>query len=104
MKGETTMSYKLHTDESGEVEIVKPAGSSFVRVKVPEGQAIGIIESADKIDRSDMFDGFEICVDDGEYYFAGDFKADEGKSEPKEEEKAADKPKNDQNFKDKWKK
>ena len=97
------MSYKLHADENGEVEIVKPAGSSFVRVKIPEGQAIGIIESADKIEKSDKFDGFEICVDDGEFYFAGNFKADEEKSEPKEE-KTADKPKNDQNFKNKWKK
>ena len=97
------MSYKLHADENGEVEIVKPAGSSFVRVKIPEGQAIGIIESADKIEKSDKFDGFEICVDDGEYYLAGSLKADEEKPEPKEEE-TADKPKNDQNFKNKWNK
>lgn len=91
------MSYKLYADELGEVEIVKPAGSSFVRVKIPEGQAIGIIESADKIEKSDKFDGFEICVDDGKYYIAGSLKAEA-------EEKAADNPKNDQNFKNKWKK
>ena len=89
------MSYKLHADENGEVEIVKPAGSSFVRVKIPEGQAIGIIESADKIEKSDKFDGFEICVDEGEYYFAGTVKADE--------EKSADEPKTEvQNKKNKW--
>lgn len=90
------MSYKLHADENGEVEIVKPAGSSFVRVKIPEGQAIGIIESSDKIEKSDKFDGFGIKVDEGKYYIAGTLKADE--------EKITDKPKNDKNFENKWKK
>lgn len=90
------MSYKLTVLESGEVEIVKPAGSSFVRTKIPEGQAIGIIESSDKIEKSDKFDGFGIKVDDGKYYIAGTLKADE--------EKITDKPKNDKNFENKWKK
>lgn len=88
------MSYKLTVLESGEVEIVKPAGSSFVRTKIPEGQAIGIIESSDKVEKSDKFDGFEICINDGKYYIAGTFKVEEEKSEPKEE-KTYGNPKHD---------
>ena len=80
------MSYKLTVLESGEVEIVKPAGSSFVRTKIPEGKAIGIIESSDKAEKSDKFEGFEICVNEGKYYIAGTFT---------EEEKFEDKPKDD---------
>lgn len=78
------MSYKLHADENGEVEIVKPAGSSFVRVKIPEGQAIGIIESSDKIEKSDKFDGFPIAVND-EYFFPGELAGEEDKSYRDEE-------------------
>lgn len=94
--------YNLKKNADGDVWYIKKAGSAYVKAAMPEGQAIGIIESSGEIEKSDKFDGFEICVDDGEYYFAGNFKADEEKSEPKEE--TADKPKNDQNFKNKWKK
>ena len=58
------MSYKLTVNDNSEVEAIMPAGSSFVKISIPEGQAIGIVESADKIEKSDKFDGFEICVDD----------------------------------------
>lgn len=93
------MNYKLTVSESGNVEFVMPAGSEFVRSNMPEGKAIGIIESSDKIEKSDKFDGFGIKVDDGEYYIAGIIEADEPK-----EEKFVDESKNDKNFKNKWKK
>lgn len=91
------MNYKLKKSDNDEVKVVMLAGSDYVVSSMPEGRAIGIIESAEKIEKSDKFDGFGISVDEGKYYFAGTVKADE--------EKSADEPKkNDQNFKNKWKK
>lgn len=81
--------YKLTVVGDGDVEYIAPAGSSFVRSCMSEGQAKGIIETATKIEKSDMFDGFGIAVNDGEFYFAG--KITSAKSEPKAE-KATDEP------------
>lgn len=79
--------YKLTVVGDGDVEYVAPAGSSFVRSCMSEGQAKGIIETATKIEKSDMFDGFGIVVNDGEFYFAGNI----GKASAKAE-KATDEP------------
>ena len=81
------MDYKLTVLPSGDVEYVAPAGSSFVRSCMSEGQAKGIIETAAKIEKSDRFDGCGIAVNDGEYYFAGAI----GKATAKAE-KATDEP------------
>ena len=70
---------------NGEVEVIAPAGSAFVRYKMPESKAKAII-GANKAEKSDKFPGFGICVG-GEYYFAGSMTAE------KAEEVAEEKPK-----------
>ncbi len=84
--------YKLTVVGDGDVEYIAPAGSSFVRSCMSEGQAKGIIETATKIEKSDMFDGFGIAVNNGEYYFAGNIgkvsaKAEKATDEPVKAEK-----------------
>ena len=88
------MDYKLTRSGENDVEYIAPAGSSFVRSIMPEGSVIGIIATASKVEKSDKFDGFGICVNDGEYYFAGAIgKAEsKAKSEPKAGSKATDEP------------
>lgn len=65
--------YKLTVNDNSDVEYVTAAGEDFVKTSMPSGQALGIIESASLVEKSDKFDGFEICVNGGEYYFAGKF-------------------------------
>lgn len=65
------MKYKLVSDENGKVEVVKKAGSSYVRLEYPEGKCKGLIESASKVDKSGMFDGLGIAINGGEMFFAG---------------------------------
>lgn len=84
--------YKLTVVGDGEVEYVAPAGTSFVRTCMSEGKAKAIIETATKIEKSDMFDGFGIAVNDGEFYFAGNIgkvseKAEKATDEPVKAEK-----------------
>ena len=78
--------YKLNANDNGDVEYIAPAGSSFVRSSMPEGRAVGIIESASKVEKSDKFADFEICVNDGEFYFNGKITASKAKAEPKADE------------------
>ena len=88
-------------DKNGEVGFVMPAGSDFVASTMPIGKAIGICE-AGKVEESDKFPDYPICVNDGAYYFAGKFKAE---TENKTEKNADEPKKENQNFKkDKWKK
>lgn len=94
--------YKLKDNGNDEVSFITSAGTDFVRSTMPVGQAKGIIESG-KVEKSDKFADFEICVNDGEYYFAGNFKADEKKSEPKEDKDFITKE-DYQKSKGKWKK
>lgn len=84
------MDYKLTVNDNGDTEVIKPAGSDFVRTCVCEGEAKAIIATASKVESSDKFDGFGIAVNDGEYYFAGNI----GKASAKAEkaEKATDEP------------
>lgn len=86
------MDYKLKT-VNGEVEVIAPAGTAFVRYKMPEGKAKAII-GAGKAEKSDKFAGFGICVD-GEYYFAGTVTAEKepAESEEKPKKKTATKKK-----------
>ena len=79
--------FKLVVNDNGDTEVIKPAGTDFVRTCVCEGEAKGIIATASKVESSDKFDGFGICVNDGEYFIAGtlgEAKAEEPKSEPEE--------------------
>ena len=75
--------FKLVVNDNGDVEVIKPAGSDFVRTCVCEGEAKGIIATASKVESSDKFDGFGICVNDGEYFIAGTLG--KAKAEPKSE-------------------
>jgi hypothetical protein len=81
------MDYKLSTNENGDVKAIMKAGSSYVLTTMPAGKATGIIESAKQVEKSVTRAGFEICVNDGEYYFAGNI----GKATAKAE-KATDEP------------
>jgi len=64
------MDYKL-TSANGEVKYITSAGSDFVMSFMPEGQVKGIIETAEKVEKSDKFSGFEIFADGK--YFCGKF-------------------------------
>ena len=81
------MDYKLSANANGDVEYIAPAGSDYVRTSMPIGQAKGIIEASDNVEKSDKFDGFGICVN-GEIFFAGKLmsgktsKADDGEEKP----------------------
>ena len=79
------MSYKLKANGNGGVEVIKKAGSAFVKTAFPVGKCEGLIATG-KAEKSDKFDGFGICVN-GEYYFAGSFTPDNAKAEPKTEAK-----------------
>ena len=81
------MSYKLKSI-NGEVEVVKKAGSAYVKFAMPEGKAKGIIETG-VVKLSDKFPGFGLCVDD-EYYFAGELSEEKSSDS---NEKPADDPK-----------
>jgi len=85
------MDYKLSTNENGDVKAIMKAGSSYVLTSMPAGKATGIIESAKQVEKSVNRVGFEICVNDGEYYFAGKFTAGKAKAAD-EPEKAVKKP------------
>lgn len=83
-------------DKNGEVGFVMPAGTDFVASTMPIGKATGICNMG-KVEESDKFPDYPICVNDGDYYFAGKFKAEV------KDEKAAEPKKENQNFKkDKW--
>ena len=56
------MNYKLNANENDDVNIIMRAGSDYVRTVFPKGKVIGIIGAAEKVEKSDMFKGFEICV------------------------------------------
>lgn len=79
------MDYKLNSNANDDVEYIKPAGVMFVKSSMPTGQAKAILATG-TIEKSDKFDGFEISVNGGEYYFAGTITADkpsEAEAEPK---------------------
>lgn len=84
------MAYKLKANENGDVKIIKKAGSDYVMASLPKGKVIGIIELAEKIEKSDKFDGFEICLDGGKAFVAGTIE--EEKPEP-QQETVSEKPK-----------
>ena len=74
--------YNLKKNANGDVWYIKKAGSAYVKATMPSGKAEGIIGTG-KVKKSDKFEGFEICINEGEYYFAGSIKTDEEKSEHK---------------------
>lgn len=94
-------------DKNGEVGFVMPAGSDFVKSSMPIGRAKGIIASG-KVKVSDKFDGFEISVNDGKYFFAGTMESEAKEEKPADEPKPEDKGdhgKEEQHFKkNKWRK
>lgn len=98
--------YNLKKNDNGDVWYIMKAGSSYVKAIMPYGKAMGIIESATDVTKSDKFDGFEICVNDGKYFFAGTVESEDKKpaDEPKTEDKG-DQGKEEQHFKkNKWRK
>lgn len=84
------MEYKLKANENGDVKIIKKAGSDYVRASLPKGKVLGIIQLSNKIEKSDKFDGFEICLDGGKTFVAGTLEDE--KPEP-QQEKPSEKPK-----------
>ena len=79
------MDYKLNSNANDDVEFIKPAGVMFVKSSMPSGKAKAVIATG-TVEKSDKFDGFEIMVNGGEYYFAGTITADK----PSKAEKPAD--------------
>ena len=79
------MDYKLTVNDNGDTEVIKPAGSDFVRTCVCEGEAKAIIATANKVESSDKFEGFGICVNDGAYFIVGTLDEAKAKAEPKSE-------------------
>lgn len=57
--------------ENGWVRFIMRAGQSFVTNKMPVDNAADIV-SKGKTEKSSLFDGYEIGVDD-HYFFAGEF-------------------------------
>ena len=88
------MDYKLNSNANDDTEFIKPAGVMFVKSSMPSGKAKAIIATG-TVEKSDKFDGFEIMVNGGEYYFAGTITAGKpSKAEkPADEEKAEPKKK-----------
>lgn len=79
------MDYKLTVNDNNDCEVIKPAGQDFVRTCVCEGEAKAIIATASKVESSDKFEGFGICVNDGAYFIAGTLDEAKAKAEPKSE-------------------
>ncbi len=100
--------YNLKKNDNGDVWFIMRAGSSYVKAIMPYGKARGIIESATDVTKSDKFDGFEICVNDGKYFFAGNMESEAKDEKPADEQKPYDKGdhgKEEQHFKkNKWRK
>lgn len=80
------MDYKLNSNANDDTEFIKPAGVMFVKSSMPTGQAKAILATG-TIEKSDKFDGFEICVNGGEYYFEGTCTEEEPATEDKKPEK-----------------
>lgn len=70
------MNYKLDAN-NGEVQVIRKAGSSFVKYAISEGQAKGYIGTAKSVEKSERFKGFEIAINGDELYLAGEFLAGE---------------------------
>lgn len=87
------MDYKLNAKD-GNVEVIKKAGSAYVKFTMPEGKCKGLIAAAENAEQSDKFDGFGIGINDGELFFAGEFTADITEKAADEPEKAEKKPVN----------
>lgn len=86
------MDYKLNSNANDDVEFIKPAGVMFVKSSMPSGKAKAIIATG-AIGKSDKFDGFEIMVNGGEYYFAGTITEDKPNKAEAEPKKTAGKGK-----------
>ena len=85
------MDYKLTVNDNKEVEIIKKAGSCYVRTVIPEGKATGLIETATSVEPSNVYAGFGIALNGDEMYIAGKLGAEKAAKAPKVE-KAADEP------------
>lgn len=88
------MAYALKANSNGDVEVVMKAGSDYVRTVMPKGKAEGILATAESVEKTTEF-GLNLCVNGGQYYFAGsattkaEKPADEAEAEPKAEKKTA---------------
>lgn len=77
--------FKLVVNDNNDCEVILPAGQDFVRTCVCEGEAKAILATASKVESSDKFEGFGICVNDGAYFIAGTLDEAKAKAEPKSE-------------------
>lgn len=76
------MNYKLDAN-NGEVQVIRKAGSSFVKYAISEGQAKGYIGTAKSVEKSERFKGFEIAINGDELYLAGEITEKQEKPEEK---------------------
>ena len=79
------MDYKLTVNDNNDCEVIKPAGTDFVRTCVREGEAKAIIATASKVESSGKFEGFGIYINDRAYFIAGTLDETKTRAEPKSE-------------------
>lgn len=81
------MNYKLTVNTNKEVEVIRQAGSDYVRFTMPEGKVKGILETAESVMPSDRFSGFGIVIGNAELYVAGKMAIEKAADEPVKAEK-----------------
>ena len=86
--------FKVKANDNGDVEVILPAGSDFVRTIKVEGEAKALLATAKTVEPSEQFEGF-VSLDGGKIFIAVEpEKAKPSKAEkPADEEKAEPKKK-----------
>ena len=86
--------FKVKANDNGDVEVILPAGSDFVRTIKVEGETKALLEMAKTVEPSEQFEGF-VSLDGGKIFIAVEpEKAKPSKAEkPADEEKAEPKKK-----------
>ena len=78
------MKYKLNVNDNGDVQVKMKAGSDYVLSPMPKGKVVGIVSTAQKVEKSPESENFKIYIDDGKFIVDGELEAEE---EPKKEDK-----------------
>ena len=86
--------FKVKANDNGDVEVILPAGSDFVRTIKVEGETKALLEMAKTVEPSEQFEGF-VCLNGGEIFIAVEpEKAKLSKAEkPAEPKKRGGRPK-----------
>ena len=86
--------FKVKANDNGDVEVILPAGSDFVRTIKVEGEAKALLATAKTVEPSEQFEGF-VCLNGGEIFIAVEpEKAKPSKAEkPVEPKKRGGRPK-----------